>query len=186
LLKVGKVTITSSQPGNGNYNGATSVEQSFCVTPSKPSVSIGSAGESVPLSSSAQTGNQWFRNNTAIPNATDAIFSAIEPGIYKVHVTIEGCKSEFSDEVPLIVSSAENAGEEWSIYPNPVDDSFYLKLPGQGIKNIQVVQSDSKVIHSQQTQQTEVQIDVHSYASGNYFVLIENNSNKRIIRFIKK
>jgi len=53
-------------------------------------------------------------------------------------------------------------------------------------KNIQIVQSDSKVIHSQQTQQTEVQIDVRSYASGNYFVMIENNSSKKIIRFIKK
>jgi hypothetical protein len=70
--------------------------------PSTPSIVAGGAttfcaGESVVLTSSSTTGNQWYKDGAAINSATAATFTATTSGSYTVIVTsAEGCSSAAS------------------------------------------------------------------------------------------
>jgi hypothetical protein len=70
--------------------------------PSTPTIVAGGAttfcaGESVVLTSSSTTGNQWYKDGAAISSATAATYTATTSGSYTVIVTsAEGCSSTAS------------------------------------------------------------------------------------------
>ena len=78
--------------------------------PTKPTISAGSAttfctGSSVELSSSATTGNQWYKDGIAISGATAQTYSATTSGAYTVVVTRTGCESPASDATTVTVNN---------------------------------------------------------------------------------
>jgi hypothetical protein len=105
IVKAGRTIIKANQGGNDSFNAAPEVTRSFCIKPAKPIVTvIGKNVETIILTSNTETGNKWFLNGTVIPSATNATLPVTAPGIYKLQVTIDGCASEFSADVPLIVT----------------------------------------------------------------------------------
>lgn len=78
--------------GNGCYSLADSV---VVIVNNLTSVSIAATGttticpgDSVELESSISFGNQWYKNNVAIPNATQQVYRAKESGSYITKVTL--------------------------------------------------------------------------------------------------
>jgi beta-glucanase (GH16 family) len=129
-INAGRAIIKANQIGNALFIAASEVTQSFCITPPKPTVSITKTNtDTFTLTSSATSGNKWFLNETAIPSGINTILSATAAGIYKVQVTVDDCASEFSADVPLLVTG-ELVGYSSSIstYPNPAEN--YLELSG--------------------------------------------------------
>jgi photosystem II stability/assembly factor-like uncharacterized protein len=66
------------------------------------------------LISSADSGNQWFLNGTAVANANQVRYTPKSSGLYTVQVTRGGCQSPMSDSV---VYEAGHLGVR--VYPNP-------------------------------------------------------------------
>ncbi len=69
--------------------------------PSTPSISAGTStslcpGEEVTLTSSAASGNQWYKNGTALSGSTAATLTTSESGAYTVISTVNGCASSAS------------------------------------------------------------------------------------------
>ena len=130
IVKAGRASITASQAGNASFNAATSVENSFCIKPAKPVITIsGGDTETVTLTSSATVGNQWYLNGAALTNATNATLAATSKGLYKVKVTVDDCVSEFCDETALVVTGdIPTSFKQVSVYPNPAGN--YLELRG--------------------------------------------------------
>lgn len=188
LVKAGRLTITASQSGNSNFNAATSVDRSFCINPGKPVITTGIAGESVTLTSNSSTGNQWFKDGSAMSGATHTALSVTAAGVYKVQVSADDCKSEFSSDVPLIVTGdiSVNSKTDFGIFPNPVDDVLYLSLPWQGIKLIQITQVDGKTMEKLRTENQKLSVPVTQYAIGQYFVLVQYDKGIVTGRFVKK
>ncbi|WP_281238407.1 Ig-like domain-containing protein [Flavobacterium praedii] len=110
-VSAGTVTITYSE---ANSSGCvTSVSKTITVTdqPIQPTISASGATsfcapDSVVLTSSATTGNQWFKDGAAIVGATAKVFTATDSGSYMVQVTQNGCGSLESDAVGVKVSVA--------------------------------------------------------------------------------
>lgn len=85
-----------------NVNGcaASSVPINITVN-EKPAVPVITAagattfcqGGSVVLQSSATTGNQWYRDGQAIPNAQGATYTVTADGLYRVFATIGSCST---------------------------------------------------------------------------------------------
>ena len=63
------------------------------------------AGGNVVVSSSAATGNQWYKDGVAISGATAQNYTATQSGIYTVKVTINGCASSISNGITVTVNS---------------------------------------------------------------------------------
>ncbi|WEK20946.1 MAG: gliding motility-associated C-terminal domain-containing protein [Candidatus Pedobacter colombiensis] len=106
----GKYTVITTN-GNGC---ASPVSNEIDVTvnplPVAPVITAGTttvfcAGGEVVLSSDVATGNQWYLNGTAIPNATGQTYTATASGKYTVITTNgNGCASPVSNEIDVTVN----------------------------------------------------------------------------------
>ncbi|MFM7859312.1 MAG: T9SS type A sorting domain-containing protein, partial [Flammeovirgaceae bacterium] len=130
IVGKGRVTIKANQPGNGIISAAPEVSQSFCIRPIQPLVTSSNLNtDRVILTSNATTGNQWYVNGVAIPSATNSTLSVTTSGVYQVQVVVDDCASEFSADVPIVITGDLNRViDTLHVYPNPFMD--YLELRG--------------------------------------------------------
>ena len=108
-VSAGTATITYSVSNSSGC--ATSVTKTITVIaqPLQPTISASGATsfcapDSVELTSSAATGNQWYKDGVAITGATASVYNALDAGSYTVSSTINGCASEESAAVVVTVS----------------------------------------------------------------------------------
>ncbi|WP_157262465.1 Ig-like domain-containing protein [Pedobacter sp. PACM 27299] len=115
---VGATNPTLEVSESGTYtvkvsaNGCTSEASADAVitvhpVPVKPDVTIAERefceGSHTILSSSSATGNQWYKDGTAIAGATNPTLEVSESGIYTVKVSANGCTSEASADAVITV-----------------------------------------------------------------------------------
>lgn len=136
----GSITVSGSklsltgQPGHVVVKGfsaaglkylAAETQFEFCVNPSKPTISITEQATQYVFTSSAISGNNWYRNNIAL-NVTDRSINVVSTNSFTVQVIIDVCKSAFSDakaaskEIVLAEEPIVKAGI--SVYPNPISN----------------------------------------------------------------
>ncbi|MCZ8215738.1 MAG: T9SS type A sorting domain-containing protein, partial [Cyclobacteriaceae bacterium] len=188
IVSAGRVTVTATQTGNANYNAATPVERSFCIKPAQPTITLSNLNSEAPtLTSSASTGNQWYRNDVVITGATNTVFTATEEGMYKVRSVVDDCVSDFSDEVILVVTSLEENGNQISLFPNPTEDWLTVSLNElNGNKQISIVNTQGNVKESKEVEGSEATFNVAAYARGVYFVKVKMKNSVRVLRFVKQ
>lgn len=81
------------------------------------------------LQSSANSGNQWFLNDTLLAGATAPSLQPLSNGRYRVVVTnSEGCTSSSADFVLQNVSIRPLA-IQWRIWPNPANSFLHYEAP---------------------------------------------------------
>jgi uncharacterized delta-60 repeat protein len=107
--QAGSYTVIVSLNGctSNSSNGTTVAVTNI---PSTPNVTAGGptsfcAGGSVVLSSSAASGNQWYKDGIAISGATAQNYAATQAGSYTVTLTVNGCTSMSSAGTTVVVSS---------------------------------------------------------------------------------
>ena len=191
MLEAGVVTIIASQSGNEYFEAAT-VEASFCINPPKPTLTInGNNTETQVIESSSTSGNQWFLNSIAMANENQSVIEVKEGGVYTVIVMQHNCLSQLSEPVLMIVTDTNNEfSEKVSLFPNPTISKLRIQLKSlqNRAKNITVmdIKGITKDVIYIQDQVDEVEIDVSSYASGSYIVLINSNDLVFSKIFIKR
>jgi hypothetical protein len=108
-------------------SGTCTVSDTVAVTvhPLPPTPTITLTGDS--LMSSSSFGNQWVKDGTTIPGATNQYLELSGPGTYQVQVTSsEGCASAMSDPF-VYVGLKEVSGElRVSVFPNPTTGSVSI------------------------------------------------------------
>jgi uncharacterized repeat protein (TIGR03803 family) len=189
MLKAGSVTIAADQPGDNTYDAAPRVEQTFCINPAMPFITIAGADtENILLTSSAAAGNQWYLNGAALPSATQTTFHPTVAGVYTVKVTVDNCSSELSAQLPLIVTDVMDTREsKIRLYPNPTTSHLTVELPSDNnFYTLQLFHSDgSRMLQSETTHQT-VEWDVHELPTGLYIVRVQHLGRTEHHKFIKR
>lgn len=108
----------------------------------------------------------------------------MNPGDYKVFTTVK-------QEIPNIISTvgvAENLFADYieSLYPNPSDNSFTLKLAANvNPEKIFILQIDGTIVKEIHTNQISEQIDISELAAGKYFVYVESLQKFAVKPFVK-
>lgn len=102
----GIATYTSAMTGCVNYASITvnAIPEAPVVTAGGPTTFC--AGSSVLLTSTASSGNQWYRDGSPIAGATGTTYSATISGVYTVTVSAPPhyCASAMSNSITVIVS----------------------------------------------------------------------------------
>ena len=100
------VTISGcpSAPSVGITVTVTPAPATPTITPGGPTTFCAFAGNSVTLTSSSATGNQWFLGGNPIGGATNQTYVAIAAGDYTVIVTLLGCSSAPSAPTTVTVN----------------------------------------------------------------------------------
>jgi hypothetical protein len=200
-LTTGSSFITPSLNSNTTYfaesvlNGCanttrTPVVATVTILP-QPVISANNSNPSAPvLTSSSATGNQWYKNEVAISGATNNTFTVSEAGSYKVQVTSNGCVSVFSTPLPYIVTALEpSLVSSVNIYPNPVSDQLILNLAGfdknQAVNVAVIDLAGRHVFATESMGGKQVQVDVRTYTTGQYFISMSQGQRRIIKSFIK-
>ena len=184
----GKGIVKANQAGNSSFNPAPEVQAEFCVNPAKPTITFNGANTTaMTLTSSNATGNQWFNDEIVISGATGAALQVIQPGIYSVQTTVDGCVGEMSLPFAVIVTGDQSKEESLQVYPNPVSDRLYIALPGGNMKRVMLLHTDGRIAEEHNTSARLLEVDVRSYAAGLYIVRIaDENGESSPMKFIKK
>jgi hypothetical protein len=189
MVKAGRATITANQSGDLNYNAATPVDRSFCINPPKPTITAtGIDTESPTLTSSSGTGNQWFKDGSALSGQTNDVLHATSEGIYTVQVTVDDCASEISAGRPLIVTglmSEHSTGI--TVYPNPVED--YLEVRGitTDLMHTAVFDMTGRTSSLSLERRGEVyRGSVQHLSPGVYLLRMQEGDNLHQVKFIKR
>lgn len=187
LTKAGRASIKATQLGSENYNAAISVDQSFCIHPVTPAISVTDPVSISPtLTSNATTNNQWYFNGNEISNATNSTLVATTAGAYKVQTHVDDCFSEFSTEVNVVITAIEESmNPKISISPNPVAD--YSIISGIEIGQILVFDLIGR-IHSVSIEKCNegYRIDLREFSMGIYILRINSGEVTQTVKILKK
>jgi hypothetical protein len=167
------------------------------VNPIPPAPVVTASGDT--LSSTAQQGNQWYYSPTqggsgsAIPGATDTIYLATLTGWYWSQVNLNGCPSDTSNNVYVLITGMEEiGGAQFTIYPVPNDGRFTLSItsPVPNTFDEYIFNTLGQLIFERKdvrvSGRSEQQIDLRPTPPGVYTVLITTNGQKIVRRIIIK
>lgn len=194
LLKPGRATINADQPGDANFYAAPRVTQTFCINPAKPTITISVPDiNALTLTSSSSAGNQWYRNGTLIPGATDQSLSVTDNSkdvSYTTIITIDGCISATSDPQISVITSVENSKKHLGFYPNPVDQEFSIHLYNFQIGELVEISvldlSGRKHMSEYGVGGAELLIEAGGLTRGFYLLKAAQGTTTEFYRFIKK
>lgn len=111
-----------------NACGAGNPSSKALTVNAKPTAPVIALNTNV-LSSSAITGNQWYRNGAPIAGATGQYYTVTQDGTYTAVVIINGCSSAVSNSIVIDHTGLhENTENQVSIYPNPTQGAFWITL----------------------------------------------------------
>ncbi|MCE2958099.1 MAG: family 16 glycosylhydrolase [Bacteroidota bacterium] len=189
IVSAGRVAIIASQPGNGTVSAAPEVSQSFCINPVQPLVATSGINTGqVTLTSNATSGNQWFLNGVVLPGATSASLSVATSGVYKVRVMADDCQSEFSDEIPILITG--NLGmdqDDLTVFPNPVDNIIQIFGMREDITNAMITDlfGHQSTIHLAK-QGNKYVASLEHLPAGLYVLRLRVNGSLHATRILKK
>ncbi|MFM9076529.1 MAG: T9SS type A sorting domain-containing protein, partial [Bacteroidota bacterium] len=189
ITGAGSVTITATQAGNVNYKSADAVSRTLCLLPPAPTVTI-TEDPVLTLNSSANAGNQWFRDGQTIPGAISKTYGVTQSGIYTVKVTIDGCAGPLSQAVNLIITGEPGvlAVGRIGLYPNPAGRElrYVMSEPMADGAQISLVNGNGQTVLREPARQEGV-LDLEGLANGVYMFRVTGGSGNGVVRrFIKQ
>jgi len=188
ITAAGRAVIRANQPGSSTIAAAPEVSQSFCIKPVQPLVTLsGINSNEVTLTSNATAGNQWFLDGTAIPNAIATSLLVSTPGIYKVRVVADDCFSDFSNEIPLVVTGdASKPMSNMVLYPNPVEDFFDITGVNDDLKHAIITDVLGHQVRISLTKLGDVyRANTRYLAPGVYVVRLYDGKTFHSVRIVK-
>jgi hypothetical protein len=179
-----------------NRGGCTSAPASAVLLPTatKPTITFTNiANGNQTLTSSANAGNQWFLNGTAIAGATNKTYKIDGQGSYTVQVTVTlpggPCVSAMSDPfVAIVTGDIAGQASGLQLYPNPTQDKLIVR--GISEQATIAVMSITGTTHSLPTEWLGVEsgraVFVASLSSGLYLLQVQSEAKREYLRFVKQ
>ncbi len=163
--------------------GASSPNFNVVVTPLPATPVITQLGDT--LTSSANTGNQWYLDGVIIPGATGKQHVAVYMGTYTVIVTSNGCNSSPSNGILVLPVgiTVDQANRIFEIYPNPNNGEFNIKVETLKSEeyNIEIYNNLGALIWKQENVTVNGTYTKHvvlsESPSGIYMVALRNKAN---------
>lgn len=131
---------------------------------------------------------------TFVGNATDATITwnnQYEGDAWIMVAASNDCGTGVvSDSLKVVVANpvgiVENESAGFTILPNPNNGEFTLDISGmEGVSNVKVVNIHGSEIYTAVVDGKQL-INIQSIAQGVYFVVVENNNNKLVSKFVVK
>ncbi|MBY0436039.1 MAG: T9SS type A sorting domain-containing protein, partial [Cyclobacteriaceae bacterium] len=191
FLSSGIATIRAIQNGDATYSAAEPIDRIFCINPAKPTVTVSSPSPNTfVLTSNSSSGNQWFRNGTAITNATSTTYTPPQSGSYQVTATVESCTSDFSTAQAIVITGDLPLIKNGLIvYPNPVTNKLSIDLSSLSTAQVQlkILDATGRLIHEEAAVGGKtVEVPMSAQAPGLYLLFVGQGERSSYARFVKE
>jgi hypothetical protein len=135
------------------------------------------------LYSDSPLGNQWYMNNQMISGATAQIYEATENGLYFDIITQDGCTSDTSNLLDVVITGVQNEIENRiTLYPNPAWDGVKLKVCGfaGSFMQLTLTSNTGEKVYSERftgnKTANELPLDIKPFKPGIYLLKIDTGS----------
>ena len=173
-------------------SGTSSAAFAVTVNPTPATPTITRTFGTLTLTSSANTGNQWYKDGVLLPGATSKDLVVTENGNYTVVVTIAGCSSAVSNTIIVLDVAVEvvNLRNSLDIYPNPNNGEFNVKVEtaNKEVFDIEIYNNIGVSVWKQDNVTVDGTythaVNLKSAASGVYMVALRNKANSIVKKVI--
>ncbi len=157
------------------------------VLPAPPKPVISREGDT--LFSSAETGNQWYKNGEEILGANNKYYVPEADGLYSVKVTgNNGCESEMSEPYDFSTAVEEQRTLKIKIYPNPASNYLIIEAPLTLVTKITLTNLVGEAIIEKtinNRQDEKIKLSLSSLSPGVYFYRLQINGKIESGKLIK-
>lgn len=191
--------LTVNEPGSYSikavvdgltYTTTRPIKVFISSTPERPSITTDGNNN---LVSSAEFGNQWYRDNILLVGDTARTYKPLLSGNYTVQQTQNGCASEPSAPYYFIgtgVIDVDNNNEALAIYPNPVRSDLTIRFKHNGFQmaSIRIYNVSGVEVMQQSRIISGERVDLAVLNKGYYLLQLINPHNKTVVatrRFMK-
>lgn len=144
------------------------------------------------LTSNYVDGNQWYKDDVLILNATGQTYEVSESGLYKVEVSITGC-GIISAEQDLIITSVEDPGlyYKYSVSPNPTKGLISVQVQSENNVSANLLSAlgmilEQKTLVEEQDGIKKGEFDLSDATSGMYLLQIRDGQTIYLRKIIKQ
>ena len=140
------------------------------------------------LLSDAIIGNQLYNQSGPINGATNQDYKIISNGDYYVIVTTDGCSSEPSNSISLLVQGTEiiNFSKQIKIYPNPVLDELVIEIEGSKQQTyFEIINSGGQIILKGNFFEKTI-IQTSNCVPGPYLIKLESGKTYEFRKIVKE
>ena len=131
----------------------------------------------------------WYATLTDAQNQTNPLLLSTivtNGSTYYAVNNATGCPSlPFAVTVTVLLSNEVFSRDDFSMYPNPVDDILYLKND-TSIKSLRIINLIGKEVLNKSVNVSELSLDLSQLEAGTYIILLDINDEIKSIKFIKK
>lgn len=187
----GAQTLTTAGNYTEVFQSANGCDSTVVLTLSVTSVDALVTVNGNTLSANAANATyQWIdcdNGNTPIPGATNQEFTPTVDGTYAVIVTENGCSDTSDCQTVIFAGLNELSNTHVTVYPNPNDGKFWLKLDGSTseLTGIEVHNMAGQLVwFGRVSGKNEYEIDLGSIETGVYILTVRLNQaklHKRIV-----
>ena len=161
-------------------------------TVDQPSIMmVSDNGRIITLTSSSETGNQWYEDGVLMEGETDNTVTVERTytfgGQYQVSVAEGDCISDLSEIYDVLILASEDLPMEVQIWPNPASHQLMITgLSSLGSGKFKIVDLSGVIILEREFDSTisSVSIPVSNIQSGIYLLLIDDHPG--YFKFVKK
>lgn len=132
---------------------------------------------------------QWIdcdNGDTAITGATQYWFKPSVSGNYAVIINNGNCSDTSSCVSIATTGISQNDIVNFSVYPNPNNGEFTVKLNNNNLMNIEVVNTVGQVVYRSTINNSLANINLQSVAKGSYIIRVFNDNVSSIEKLIIK
>jgi hypothetical protein len=182
----GNITVFGS---NSCGNGTVSPDFAVTVNPVPPAPVVTNTGKT--LHSSAPAGNQWYFEGTLLAGATQQTYTATLDGHYWTIVTLDGCSSDTSNHVYILVTGIDqHSSAAINIYPVPNDGQFNVSITTASEESFSIKVYNTLGVKIYEETKVEVNgtlqkvIDLRPVPDGVYTVIFANSQNQVVKKIV--
>lgn len=132
---------------------------------------------------------QWFLYGKEIKGAISKTLQAPETGSYQLITSVDGCKSDLSLPVDLIVTAAVDYAASGApvIYPNPASENIIIRFTDENESAFSLVIKDlfGKTLYSKISTGKQANVDLSTLPAGTYFLQIDRRGSLKTYRVVK-
>jgi hypothetical protein len=139
------------------------------------------------LISDAIIGNQWYNQSGPINGAINQDYKVISSGDYYVIVTTDGCSSEPSNSLIILVQDTEitNFDRQIKIYPNPFLDELVIEIEDSKQRtNFEIINSGGQIVFKDNFFEKTI-IQTSNFVPGPYLIKLESGKTFGFKKIVK-
>ena len=142
------------------------------------------------LISSYTEGNQWFYQGEMLAGETNQMFTADEPGLYMVTVTVGSCTTQATINYVITGSDVEDDSKNIQVFPNPFGDRFFIRFRSEiSVELFSVLSSNGTPVNyicSAGPDHESWEINTAHWPSGLYMLCFKIADDHSYIRIVKR